>query len=69
MPLILGDVNTLYTIRCVSGKDDVRAHLKNLGIVENESITIKQAVQGNLIVEIKGVRIALSSALAKRIQV
>lgn len=47
----------------------MRTHLRNLGIVEGESIVIKNAIQKNLIVEIKGIRIALDAALAQRIMV
>ena len=44
-------------------------HLKNLGFVENETVSVIQSIQGNLIVEIKGVRIALDKSLANRIMV
>lgn len=47
----------------------MRTHLINLGIVEGESIVIKNAIQKNLIVEIKGIRIALDATLAQRIMV
>jgi ferrous iron transport protein A len=69
MPLTLADVDRCYTIRKISGKDDVRRHLNNLGLVEKEEVSVKQSIDGNLIVEIKGVRLALDSSLARRIQV
>lgn len=69
MPLSLGELNQQYTILKITGKDIVRSHLRNLGIVENETITIKQAIDGNLIVEVKGVRFGLNQDLARRIQI
>ena len=68
MPLALADKNRTYTIVRITGKDEVRAHLNNLGFIENEPVRIKQAINGNLIVEVKGTNIALSDKLARRIQ-
>ena len=56
-------------IQRITGQDKVRVHLKNLGFVENETVSVIQSIQGNLIVEIKGVRIALDKSLANRIMV
>ncbi|MGM9961016.1 MAG: ferrous iron transport protein A [Allobaculum sp.] len=69
MPLSLGEQNQNYTIVRVTGKDEIRAHLRNLGIVEKETIEIKQMIAGNLIVEVKGVRVAINRDLAKRIMI
>lgn len=69
MPLTLADENQNYTIIRIKGKDDVRRHLSNLGLTENETISVKQSIHGNLIVEVKGVRLALNADLAKRIMI
>ena len=69
MPLTLADKNTPYTITRITGKDDVKRHLRNLGFAENETVSIKQSIGGNVIVEIRGARIALSDSLARRIQI
>ncbi|WP_305209406.1 FeoA family protein [Dubosiella newyorkensis] len=69
MLLSFGKVGVRYPIERITGKDSIRTHLRNLGIVEGESIVIKNAIQKNLIVEIKGIRIALDAALAQRIMV
>ena len=69
MPLSFCKVDVVYTIEKITGKDSMRTHLINLGIVEGESIVIKNAIQKNLIVEIKGIRIALDATLAQRIMV
>ncbi len=69
MPLSFAEENTSYTISRITGKDEVRSHLRNLGLVENETISVKQSIAGNLIVEVKGVRIALNKDLARRIMI
>ena len=69
MPLTVADTNHEYVIQRIKVQDKVRVHLKNLGFVENETVSVIQSIQGNLIVEIKGVRIALDKSLANRIMV
>lgn len=69
MPLTLADFGVVYRVLRIRGKDAIRHHLNNLGIVENEQISIKQKIAGNVIAEVKGVRIALDSSMAKRIEV
>lgn len=69
MPLTFADTNHEYVIQRITGQDKVRVHLRNLGFVENETVSVIQSIQGNLIVEIKGVRIALDKSLANRIMV
>lgn len=69
MPLTLAESDQMYTILKITGKDQVRRHLNNLGVTENEKITVRQSVNGNLIVEVRGVRLALDAGLARRILV
>lgn len=69
MPLTFAQMNTRYVITRISGQDKVRAHLRNLGFVENETVSVLQSIQGNLIVEIKGIRVAIDKSLANRIMV
>ena len=69
MPLTLAQKNKKYTILSITGQDKVRNHLRNLGFVENETVSVIQSISGNLIVEIKGIRVALDKSLANRIMV
>lgn len=69
MPLTFAQMNIRYVITRISGQDKVRAHLRNLGFVENETVSVLQSIQGNLIVEIKGIRVAIDKSLANRIMV
>ena len=59
MPLTFAQMSKEYVIVKITGQDKIRTHLRNLGIMENETVSVVQSIRGNLIVEIKGVRIAL----------
>lgn len=67
MPLTLAAVGDPVTIRKITGKDEVRAHLAELGFVENAVVTVVSALAGNLILQVKDSRVALDAALAGRI--
>ncbi len=67
MPLGLGNLGESYTILKIQGRDKIINHLKNLGFIENETVSIVSSINGNLIVEVKGTRVALDKSLANRI--
>jgi len=56
-----------FIIKKISGKDETRRHLANLGFVEGASVTVVSEVAGNLVIGIKGTRIAIDKAMANRI--
>ena len=71
-----GDTRTCFRlslihilIRKVSGKPEVRAHLENLGFVSGGSITVVSTMGGNLIVNVKDSRVAISREMAGKIMV
>lgn len=67
MPLTFAAVGDPVTIRKITGKDEVRTHLAELGFVENAVVTVVSALAGNLILQVKDSRVALDAALAGRI--
>lgn len=67
MPIYLADKNTTYTIKKVTGTDKMKKHLENLGFIVGESVMLISKVDDNVIVKIKGVSLAISQELAKRI--
>ncbi len=69
MPLTLAKAGETVTIRKISGKDEVRQHLAELGFVVNGSVTVINELGGNLIVQVKGSRIALNRTIANRIMI
>ena len=69
MPLTMAKPGDTMTIRKITGKDEVRQHLAELGFVVGESITVVNVLGGNLILQVKESRIALDQTLARRILV
>ncbi|MHB8065536.1 MAG: FeoA family protein, partial [Ruminiclostridium sp.] len=53
----------------IGGKDETKRFLNNLGFVEGGEIIIVSENAGNLIVNVKNTRIAISKEMANRIVV
>lgn len=53
----------------VGGKPEVRAHLENMGFVPGGSVTVISTIGGNLIVNVKESRVAISKEMASKIMV
>lgn len=69
MPLTMAKEGETVTIRKITGRDEVRQHLAELGFVVGESVTVISRLGGNLILQVKDSRIALDQTLAQRILV
>ena len=69
MPLILAGIGEENIIRKVGGNPEIRAHLENLGFVPGGSVTVISATHGNVIVNVKESRIAISKEMAQKIMV
>lgn len=69
MPLCFLKVGEVGKIVKINGKDDVQKHLGNLGFVVGESVSVVSELEGNVIVDIKGARVALDKKMANRIMV
>ena len=67
MPLTLAPIGTPAVIRKIIGKDDVRQHLAELGFVAGQEVTVVSSLNGNLIINVKGSRIALDQKMAQRV--
>ena len=67
MPLKLAGIGEELTIIRISGLPAVKAHLADLGFVVGANITVISSVDGNLIVNVKGSRIALGEDMAMKI--
>ena len=57
------------TIQKITGKDEVRLHLAELGFVVGSQVTVVNEIAGNLIVQVKESRLALDKTMANRIMV
>lgn len=69
LPLTLAQPGERLTIRKITGKDQVRQHLAELGFVVDAEIAIVSQLGGNLIVQVKDSRVALDQSMAARIMV
>ena len=67
MPLTLAAIGEENIIRRIGGNAEVRAHLQNLGFVAGGVVTVVSSMGGNLIVNVKGSRIAISKEMAQKI--
>lgn len=69
MPLHLAPPGKPVEIRNITGKDEVRRHLAELGFVVGATVSVVSEIGGNLIVQVRESRVALDRALAMRVQV
>ena len=69
MPLTLANMGECNTIRRVGGKPEVKKHLENLGFVAGSSVTVVNELSGNVIVNVKEARVAISKEMALKIMV
>ena len=69
MPLSMAKTGETVTIRKITGKDEVRQHLAELGFVVDGTGTVVNEIAGNLILQVKDSRIALDRTMANRIMV
>ena len=69
MPLTFASVGEENMIRKVGGNSAIRAHLENLGFVTGGNVTVVSTIGGNLIVNVKDSRVAISREMASKILV
>ena len=69
MPLTMATPGEKVIIRKITGKDDVRQHLAELGFVVDSEVMVVSEISGNLIVQVKDSRVALNRDMANRIMI
>ena len=69
MPLVLSEIGEENVIKRIGGKSEVKNHLENLGFVVGGTVTVINSIGGNIIVNVKNSRIAISRELAQKIMV
>ncbi len=69
MPLSLATPGEEATVQRVGGKPEVRKHLENLGFVAGSTVRIITTLGGNIIVQVKEARVAISSEMAQKIMI
>lgn len=69
MPLLLANVGEENIIKKIGGSPEVKQHLENLGFVVGGSVKIVNTMGGNLIVNVKETRVAVSREMAQKIMI
>ena len=68
IPLTLMNPGEVYAIKRIAGDDKTQRHLHDLGFVVGNQVTIVSLSRdGNMIVNVLGVRVALNAGLAAKI--
>jgi ferrous iron transport protein A len=62
----IGETRVVSELR---GKDDMKRHLQDIGLVKGEKVQVVGENQSGIILLVKGVKIALNRGLATRIMV
>ena len=68
MPLTLMSPGEDAIIQRIGGKPEVRQHLENLGFVVGGNVSVINTIGGNLIVNVKEARVAISREMAQKIR-
>ena len=69
MPLSLAQVGEENIIKRIGGSPEVKRHLENLGFVVGGEVTVVNTLGGNVIVNVKEARVAISKEMARKIMV
>lgn len=69
MPLVLAATGEENIIKKIGGKPEVKKHLEDLGFVAGGTVIVINSLGGNVIVSVKGTRVAISDGLARKIMV
>ena len=67
MPLVLAELGEENTISRIGGTPEVKKHLADLGFVVGGRVSIISALGGNVIVNVKESRVAISEEMARKI--
>jgi ferrous iron transport protein A len=69
MPLTMVPLGKEAIVNSCSAKEATRKFLEGLGIIPGATVSVVSEMSGNLIVNIKGARVALSRGLAQQLNV
>ena len=69
MPLSFAEIGASQIIKRIGGSPEVKKHLEDLGFHVGGEISVVNTLGGNLIVNVKDSRVAVSKELANRIMI
>ena len=67
MPLNVVSSGESFLIKKINGKEEVRLFLENLYFVAGAQVSVVSEISGNIIVQIKDSRVAISREMAQKI--
>ena len=67
MPLTLLEIGETSIIKRVGGKQELKQHLADMGFVAGAVVTVISVLGGNIIVNVKETRVAISCEMASKI--
>lgn len=67
VPLVMTKAGDYGKIVRISGKCELRRYLSNLGFVVGTDISVVNTVTGDLLLDIKGTRIAMCRSMASKV--
>lgn len=67
MPLSMVSDGESFLIKKIMGKEEVRRFLENLGFVVGAQVSLVSKIGGNVIVQLKESRVAISKEMAQKI--
>ena len=66
MPLTFAPAGQINAVKRIGGKEEVRRFLNSLGFTEGSEVMLVSQNQGNVIVKVKGCRVAISKDMANK---
>ena len=69
MPLSFAEIGQAQIIKKIGGSPEVKKHLEDLGFHVGGEVSVVHTVGGNLIVNVKECRVAVSRELANKIMI
>lgn len=69
IPLSMAKTGEIVVIKKITGKDEIRQHLAELGLVVEETVKVISEINGNVIIQVKDSRIALDKTMANRLMI
>ncbi|GHU78281.1 iron transporter FeoA [Clostridia bacterium] len=69
MPLTMARIGENASIKKVGGREETRQFLETLGFVPGAHVSVIQEISGNMIINVKESRIAISREMAAKIMI
>lgn len=69
MPLSMAEAGRMNQIKRIGGREETKHFLESLGFVVGGYVTVISDISGNLIVNVKESRVAISKEMANKIMV